>query len=132
MVETERIELPDGQYWVIRKVMSRGMERAITRATLTALPRLTRNGKALTDTEAITEELLRNLGNVDVSAIEDAYLLHGTVEYSFGPQVTQEIIDGINADMVRQVINRMFALYNPQKVTEGQRQDFFETQSSAT
>ena len=132
MVETERINLPDGAWWDIRATLTRGMEKAITRATLTHLPRLPRNGKTFATTEQITEELLRNMGDVDVSAIEDAYLLHGTVAYSYGERVTQDIIDGIDAGVVRQVINQMFELYNPQKLTEEQRQDFFVTPLPAT
>ena len=136
MVETERIDLPDGAWWDIRATMTRGMEKAVTRATLTHLPRRPRNGNTFVNTfgttEEITEELLRNIGDVDVSAIEDAYLLHGTVAYSYGERVTQDIIDGIDAGVVRQVINQMFELYNPQKLTEEQRQDFFVTPLPAT
>lgn len=130
MVAVERIELEDGAWWDIRTTLTRGMEKAVTRATLSNIPILPRNGKALT-TEGITDEVLRNIKDVDVSAIEDAYLLRGTVAYSYGDRVDQETIDGIDAKIVRRVIDRMFELYTPQKLTEGQRQDFFEKPSNA-
>ena len=132
MVETERINLPDEAWWDIRATLTRGMEKAVTRATLAHIPRLPRNGQAMTTTEAVTDELLRNLKDVDISAIEDAYLMYGTVAYSYGEKVDQETIDSIDAEVVRRVINRMFELYNPQKLTEGQRQDFFEKPSPVT
>lgn len=129
---TERIALPAENWWVIRTRLTRGMEKAITRVSLAAIPRLEANGQTELTAEKVTGQLLSNVGAVDVGRIEDAYLLHGTVSYSYGPAVDLETIDAIDAEVVRTVINRMFELYNQQRLTEEQRTSFLGTPSPAT
>lgn len=129
-METERIDLGKGEWWEIRRRLSRGMEKAITRASLAAVPKFSPTG-VLTE-EEVKAKLMENIGSVDIGAVEDAYLLTGTVAYSFGPAVNMETIDTIEAGVVRRVLTRMYELYTPQRVTEEQRQDFFGTRSSAS
>lgn len=128
----ERIDLPGGNWWNIRTRFTRGMEKALTRATLAALPKFEPNGNADMTQEAVTAQLTGNMGGVDIGAIEDAYLLYGSVAYSYGPQVNMATIDGLDAEIVRKVITRMYEVYNPQRVTEEQRKDFFAVPSPAT
>ena len=125
-METERIDLGGGQWWEIGTRFTRGMEKAITRISLTALPKLEINGDKPATPDEMVAQLTANMGAVDIGAIEDAYLLHGTVAYSYGPIVSLEVIDTIDAKVVRQVITRMWELFTPQRLTGEQRQDFFE------
>ena len=127
-METERIDLGDGQWWEVRTRLTRAMEKAVTKASLSAMPAIKLEGTP--DSEQIRNQLLSQMGVVDTGAVEDAYLLAGTIAYSFDPIVTLEIIDGLDAALVRQVLERMFQLYSPQRVTEVQRDGFFVTPSN--
>lgn len=129
-MDVERLDLGDGQWWEIRTRLTRAMEKAITRASLAAVPKLPQNGAV--SEEEVRTRLLENIGAVDIGQVEDAYLLHGTVAYSFGPTVSMEIIDALDASIVRRVLTRMFELYSPQRVTEEQREDFFARPSSVS
>lgn len=129
-METERIDLGDGQWWEIRTRLTRAIEKAVTRASLAAIPRLDPSENA--DEESVKSRLLAQIGAVDIGAIEDAYLLHGTVAYSFGQTVTMETIDALPADTVRRVITRMFELYNPQRVDEDEKKDSLRRLSPVT
>ena len=123
MLDLERIDLGEGRWWDIRLTLTRAMDKAITRASLLAIPKIeTSQG---IDTEKVKMQLLDRLGAVDISAIEDAYLLHGTVAYSFGDRISLDIIDQVDATLVRRVITRMFEVYNAQRLTEEQRDGFF-------
>ena len=122
-METERIDLGNRQWWEVRTTLTRAMEKAITRASMGSIPpiRLEPN----MDAEKIRAQLLSQASSVDIGAIEDVYLLKGTVAFSFGDNVSIEVIDGLDANMVRTVLDRMYQLYNPQRVTEAQRDGFF-------
>lgn len=130
-METERLDLGDGQWWEIRRVLTRGMEKNINRVTMAHVPQLTGDGKKTANAEIIADELMHRLKEVNIGAIEDAYLLQGTVAYSYGPKVDLETIDAINAESVRIVITRMFELYNSQRIPEAERKDFFGKPSPA-
>ena len=130
--ETERIELPGGQWWLIRTRLTRGMEKAITRASLAAVPQLRANGVPIDTPEAMTAALMSNVGAVDIGGIEDAYLLSGSVSYSFGETIDMATIDGIDASVIRSVLTRMYELYNPQRLSEEARKDFTVRPSQAT
>jgi hypothetical protein len=127
----ERIHLPDGGWWDIRTYLTRGMEKAVTRASLAAIPAILPNGKKDMTAQGITDQLLSNMNVVDTGRIEDAYLLHGTVGYSYGLTIDLNIIDALDSGIVRQVLNRMFELYNAQKLSEEERKDFFEKPAPA-
>lgn len=129
-IAVERIDLGEGRWWDIRLKLTRAMDKAITRASLTAIPRI--NTTQGIDAEQVKVQLLERLGAVDISAIEDAYLLHGTAAYSFGERVDLETIDQVDAALVRQVITRMMELYNAQRLTEEQRDGFFAKPSKAS
>lgn len=130
---TERIDLGDlgeGQWWDVRTTLTRAMEKAVTRASLAAMPQL-EPGANVTE-ETVKASLYSHIGAVDIGAIEDAYLMHGTVAYSFGPQVTMQVIDQLDAAIVRRVITRMFELYSPQRITPEQQDGLFKTPLNAS
>ena len=131
MIVTERINLPDGNWWEIRARLTHGMQKTITRIILAALPNLASDGKILNQ-EEITSQLYGNVGRIDIQALNDAYLLAGTVAYSYGPVVNMETIDGIAEEDVRKISDRMNELYNPQQLTEEQRGTFFAKPSPVT
>mgnify|MGYP001590123947 FL=1 len=130
MNETERIDLGSGQWWDIRTRLTRAMEKAVTKASLGAIPQMRLDGE--TDPEKIRSQILGQMAAVDIGAIEDVYLLKGTVTYSFGPTVDIATIDALDAGLVRQVLTRMYELYTPQRLSQEKRDGFFETQSKVS
>ena len=128
MEPTERIELGEGQWWEIHTRLTRGMEKAITKASMASMPAVDLRNSP--NNEEIKSQLLRRMPQIDVGTVEDVYLLRGTVAYSFGPTVQIEVIDGLDSALVRRVLERMFDLYNPQRVTTEQHDDFFVAQSN--
>ena len=129
-MNSERIDLGDGQWWDVRPILTRGMEKAITKATLASVPAI-KADDAL-DAEAIKAQLYSHLAMVNVGAVEDVYLAMGTVAFSLyesnlqpGERIDLALIDTLDATLVRKVLTRMYELYNPQRVTEDQRDGFF-------
>ena len=129
-IETERIDLGNGQWWEIRTRLTRGMEKAVNRVTMASMPAIRIDGTP--DPEQIKAQLIAQMGQIDTGAIEDIYLLRGTVRYSFGETVDLDVIDTLDAAIVRRVYNRMMELYSPQRLSEVQRDGFFATPSNAS
>ena len=133
-MDVERLDLGGGQWWDIRTTLTRGMEKAITKATIASIPAI-KDDETL-DANAIKARLYSQLAMVNVGAIEDVYLVMGTVAFSVGPaalrielapggRVDLALIDTLDASLVRVVLNRMYALYTAQRITEDQRDGFF-------
>ena len=105
-----RITLPDGAWWDIRTMVTRGMAKEFRRASLRLL------GTAeveldLADPEATAKALGRHPQLLNLDALEDAWLLGGTVAYSYG-EVTLEIIDELPDGHVETVLVEMRRLYS--------------------
>ena len=133
-MDVERLDLGDGQWWEMRPTLTRGMEKAITKATIASIPAI-KDDETL-DANAIKARLYSHLAMVNVGEIEDVYLVMGTVAFSVGPpalrielapggRVDLALIDTLDASLVRVVLNRMYALYTAQRITEDQRDGFF-------
>lgn len=127
MASVERIDLPDGAWWDIRTVYTRGIRRAITQASLRAAPGIVLNGDS--SEEAIREKMLANPQNIDPTIIEDAYLLAGSVAYSYGPTVELATIDGLPDSVVQRVLGRLVDLYSRQQMPQDKEERFFENSS---
>lgn len=121
-VETERVELPDGGWWEVRVVVTRGMRKRFNRAALAMLP----PGLALdgTDAEALKRAALSDISKVNLTPLEDAWLVEGTVAYSYGEKVTLDAIDALPDEAVQKVLDRMTALYGGVGLPEEQRKAF--------
>ena len=136
-MDIERIDLGNDQWWDIRAFLTRGMEKAITKATISSIPAIKTD--EMLDPEAIKAHLYSQLAMVNVGAIEDVYLVMGTVGFSLsqsniqitcqpGERVDLATIDTFDAVLVRKVLTRMYALYNSQRIMEDQRDGFFVKQ----
>ncbi len=121
-MDTERIELPNGNWWEIKTVVTRKMRKAFRAAVFQAMPRLP--GVDLADAEAVKKAVMESPQKLDMDAIDDAYLLGGTVAYSYG-EVNQETIDSLPEAVTDKVLARMRELYA--ELTEEKRKAFFGT-----
>lgn len=127
----ERIELLGGNWWEFRTVVTRRMRKAFRRAAfgglLAALGESNGHPVDLADAEAIRQAVMAHPDKVDLDVVDDAYLLHGTVAFSYAVQVTAEAIDGVAEEEVEIVLARMREFY--QEMSGEKRQAFFETPS---
>lgn len=105
----ERIDWPDGTWWEFRAVVTRGMRKRFNRAGLAAIAKA---GINVDDPGDLEIYLRSHPGDIDLDAIDDAYLLEGTTAYSFGELMSLEIIDALPDSIVRQVLARMRELYS--------------------
>lgn len=109
-MNTERIDLPDDNWWEIRTVVTRRMRKAFRKAGIQAF---LGSGMSidLEDPEATKEKIAQNLQEIDIDAIEDSWLIEGTVSFSFGKKVTQDAIDDLPDIYVAPVLDRIRDLY---------------------
>lgn len=110
---TERLEFADGAWWEFRAVVTRGMRKAFRRAAATALIATMADGTGVDFTvpEQLRQYILAHPDGVNVNAVDDAYLLHGTVAWSFDAPVTMESIDALPDSCTHAVLSRMAELY---------------------
>ena len=109
----ERIELGGELWWEVYTEITRGMRKAFNHATITAMGRgLAIHGDIdFTDIVQVKKAALSSPETFNLDAIDDAYLLHGTKAYSYGDQVTIEMIDNLSDEIVQRVLPRMRTLY---------------------
>ncbi len=108
---TRRIEFDDdtGSWWEIKTVVTRGMRKQFRAAGLKAIsPDL---GLETLDADALQKAMAKNPGAMDLDGIDDAYLMAGTVAYSFGKKISIAAIDDIEDKYVSHVIDVMRELY---------------------
>ena len=113
-MDTLRIELPGGQWWEIRTVVTRRMRKAFRAAGLKGfLGGLTSNGTVVDmgDPEALKRLAMSHAGEWNLDAIDDAFLLEGTVAWSWPGIVTLDGIDSLDEQYTKPVLTRMQALY---------------------
>ena len=117
MSDTERIEFGDDNWWEVRTVVTRGMRKAFNRAqTLGVLGNIKLNGDSdidLTDASARRALLLAHLSELDLDALDDAYLLQGTVATSLVSTITPAMLDTIPDQYTNAVLERLRVLYAP-------------------
>ena len=110
----EHIEFPDGQWWDIWTVVTRGMRKRFRNAAMGAMLTGTlhfNGGSDLSDPEKLKAAILANPGSFNLNAIDDGYLLHGTKAWSWPEPVSLDVIDTLPDDMVSKVLARMAILY---------------------
>ena len=96
----EEAVFDDGSWWRYRTLVTRGMRKAFHEAGFKAVARsLLHNGNAnvedldLSDAKSITQRAISHPELLDLDAIDDAYLLHGTVAWSWDEPITLENLD---------------------------------------
>ena len=124
MEDSERIELPNQNYWEIKTTVTRGMRKAFRKAGLAGFVKGIEKGVDIdfSNQDSLRKAVLANPGAWDLDAIDDAYLLVGSVAYSFGDKVDLATIDGLDDKYVEPVLSRMRELYA--EIGEEQRQGF--------
>lgn len=123
--DTERISLPDGSWWEIRTVVSRRMRKEFRKAGLRGFASGLRNGHQVDweDPEALRKAILSNPEAWDLDAVDDAYLLQGTIAWSRPEPFSLEAVDALPEALVAPVLVRMRAYYA--EMPEAERQRFF-------
>lgn len=116
---TERLTLPDGGWWEIKTVITRGMRKQINQASLKALGN---NAGAFMD--GAKERILEHPEALDLNAIDDAMLLVGSVAYSYGPTIDIATIDNLPEAVTQPVLDRLHQLYAG--MSKEQAAGFFE------
>ena len=121
-----RISLEDGDWWEVKDVVTRGMQKSFRRATLATLP--SGNGASaidLSDPEAASDYARSHMADINLDASEDAYLLQGTIAFKLGTEklkkdetLTLDRIDLLPDDKVQVVIGRLQKLYGPPDTEE--------------
>ncbi len=121
-MDTERIELPDDNWWEIRTVVTRRMRKAFRRAGIKAVM-----GSGfqidIENPEATKEAIAQNIQEIDIDAIEDSWLLEGTVSFSFGKKITQDVIDDLPDIYVSPVLDKIRDMYRDIDEEEAQNLD---------
>ena len=107
-MSTERMNWPDGAWWEIRTIVTRGMRKLFRRAGLKAVASAGINIEDPGDVEA---HLRSHPEAFDLDAVDDAYLLHGTAAYSYGDKPDLAVIDGLPDRRVAEVLARLRTLY---------------------
>ena len=122
---TETITLPDNNFWTIRTIVTRGMRKKFQNAALGIIGTSGRSSNGdldLADPNVLRKAMLNDPAALNLSSIDDAYLLYGTIAYSFGEIVSLEVIDELDERMVGPVLLRMQVLYAAP--TEEESQNF--------
>jgi hypothetical protein len=108
----ERIGLPDGEWWDIKAVVTRGMRKQFDKAALAIAGDLKLDPDA-PDPDALMNQALENPMGMNLAAIDDEYLMVGTMATSFGLKVppTVDELDDLPDTWTGPVIARMTELY---------------------
>ena len=111
--DVERIEFPDSSWWEIHATVTRGMRKAFRKAGVAGFAKGLRNGAELdlTDADAMRRAVMAHPDAWDLDAVDDAYLLYGTIGWSWPELVTPETLDARDNAVVAQVLSRMQQLY---------------------
>ena len=107
-MDTERLTLPNGGWWEIRTVITRGMRKQINQASLKALGS---NAGGLMQGDGVKEQILAHPETLDINAVDDAMLLIGSVAYSYGPMIDLATIDALPETVTQLVLTRLQELY---------------------
>jgi len=114
MPTTERIELPDGQWWEIISEPTRGMRKVFRTAGIEVggdALKLAASEDLLGDDEARQQFLMKHATELKLDALDDAFLLHGTAKWSFDMEVTVANIDSLPDKFTAPVLARMNECY---------------------
>ena len=107
----ERLELPDGAWWELYSIVTRGMRKKFRDAGIRAFAGGLGNGTQpdLSDPAALQGAITAHPDKWDINAVDDAYLQHGTHATSYeGP------FDSLPDAVTEQVLRRMRELYQEQ------------------
>ena len=113
-MDIERIELPNGQWAEIKTVVSRRMRKAFRKAGIASVMGGGSNGAGpldLSDAEGIRAYIMAHPEKWDLNTVDDAFLLHGVIAWSWPEPITAEALDALPDAWVESVLIRLRALY---------------------
>ena len=112
-METERVQFEDGNWWDIRAIVTRRMRKAFRKAALRVVGGglAMSNGLDLTDPEALRTHLIGHASALELDVVDDAFLLEGTVAWSWDTPVTLEAVDALPEANVNLGLARLRLLY---------------------
>jgi len=108
--DTERIELPGGEWWDIKTYLTRGDRKKVNRLERTWIK--TREDVTPEEREKDPKSALEfDAANADLDARDDLLLELGTVAWSYEVPFSMAAVDGLEDDVVDIVLKRMAELY---------------------
>jgi len=117
-LDTERIELPDGGWWEIKKWLTRGDRKKVNRierSWVKVREDMTPDEVAADPSSAI----ILDREAIDMDGMDDCLLIVGTVGWSYNGGFSIEEADQLKPEIVEKVISRMRELYlRPRGVIE--------------
>lgn len=110
---TETIAFEDGHQWTFASQVTRGLRKRFQKAALSIVSGgMDANGDIdMADPDALRRYAMAHPERLEVGKVEDAYLLYGTLSYSFGDEISTEFIDNLPEKYVNPVLERMKELY---------------------
>ncbi len=116
-LETERIDLGNGDWWEIRGFLTRGMRKAVDAVAFKVIDiKGLRNGNSaeMDSREALMEKAFEHpeMAIGFKAAQEDAYLIHGSIAWSFPEELGVSAFDLRRDSHVDTVLARMNELYD--------------------
>jgi len=120
--DEETFRFSDGSWWTIRTLVTRGMRKAIRKSAMKNLPKIDPNEDIdFEDKEALKRRMFQDLESFDVDADDDAYLIHGTVAWSWDSAVSVDFLDTLPDPQTEVVLVRMQELYVPLSEAEAKK-----------
>mgnify|MGYP001584483923 CR=1 FL=1 len=117
---TERIAFDEGQWWEFYTVVTRRMRKAFTRAQVASVSGQLLADVNLDDPEAMRQYVMHHVADLDLGALDDAYLLQGTVALNVRDargktirELTPDTLGDTLDHMAEAVLVRMRMLYVP-------------------
>ena len=110
----ERLDLPDGHWWEIITEPTRGMRKVFRTAGLSVGGEALANADSpelLANEDERTAFLMQHAMELNLDALDDAFLLHGTSAWSFDCEITSANIDALPDKFTAPVLQRMNECY---------------------
>jgi hypothetical protein len=114
----EVLEFEFGGWWAFHMEPTRRMRKAFRKASLGMLAIDGIEELDTADEDAVKAFYLAHPTEVDIDSLEDAYLLNGTVDWSWPEEVTLDAIDSRLDRHTALVLVRVKALYNEEDEEE--------------
>lgn len=90
---TQVIEFPDGNWWQVHSIVTRGMRKAVGRAAMDSYTVPESAGIDPTDISEIQGWLMNHPQYLDINKKDDTLLIVGSVDWSWDEPITIENID---------------------------------------
>jgi hypothetical protein len=110
--DTQVINFPDGNWWQVHTLVTRGMRKAISKAAMESFTLPSDSGVDPMDVEGAQQWLMKNPSYLDINKKDDALLVVGTIDWSWEEPVSIDFIDSLPESYTSQVLvvlDKLFA-----------------------